>query len=636
MKKKRLFSIVGGILAGILLFGCSKDEPNTPLPSAKQITAFTFKAGAQNPQFTEPVTGKIDETNKTIQVVVPEGVDLTDLTPTITISKTAIGIEPASGVSQNFNSPVKYTVTAADKSTAVYTVTVTATNKPVLNSFKMDDVPAVITDETIYCSVDINNINQTTHTLSIEGESIETITIGGTEVPEMNGSFTFQTFNAAQTYPIVVSNKLGETKEYTLVLTGLPIVVIQIEGGVNAIPDDPKAPCGFTLIDPQGRTKRLETDTEGSVYYTNTAGIERRGAYSQRFDKKSYSVEMQDDLGEEVDASFFGLRFDGDWILDAMWVDHARMRNRLCTDIWNTMNRPYHFDEEPEAVNGTRGYFVEVIINDEYRGLYCMTEKIDRKQLKVKKDVENGGVVFKGDQFTATTLFQYAEAPFDNNADTWCGFEAEHPAEPGHMRWETIEELVKFVSPIDNPDDNLFATQLNDHLDMQNVIDYLIFVNATCSHDNFGKNIFWSIYSTKKDKRFFCTPWDMDGSFGRNSDSGIMENHIFMGFGLPNQPAYNETELYKRLYQVNPDNFKEKLKTRWNTLKTAQLAPATVAAQINEYKELFLKSGAYEREMNRWSEDSEFRCTPIEEEAQYMIDWYGRHFNELDAYLNSL
>ena len=633
MKKKMLLCSL--MLIGLSFFGCS-EKSDPPLPSAKQINAFVFKAGALNPELTSSVNGKIDENAKTVQVVVPEGIDLSALTPTISISPTATGIEPASGVPQNFNVPVKYTVTAADGTTAVYTVTVIATDTPVLTSFKMDDIPAVIVGKTIYCPVRIDEIDRTTRTLSIEGGSIEKLTIDGTEATDLNGTFTFQAFDAARTYPIVLTNRLGETTEYTLVLTGLPVVLIQIEGGVEAIPDDPKAPCGFTLIDPQGRTKRLETDTEGNVYYANRAGIERRGAYSQRFDKKSYSIEMQDDAGEEVDASFFGLRFDGDWILDAMWVDHARMRNRLCTDIWNTMNRPYHFDQEPEAVNGTRGYFVEVIINDEYRGLYCMTEKIDRKQLKVKKDVETGGVVFKGDQFSATTLFERAEGPIDNNADTWYGFEAEHPAEPGNMRWETIEELVKFVSSTDNPDDVLFAEQLNDHLDMGNVIDYLIFVNATCSHDNFGKNIFWSIYNTKKDKRFFCTPWDMDGSFGRNSDSGLLENHTFMGFGLPGQPAYNETELYKRLYRVNPDDFKTKLKTRWNELKTAQLAPATVAAQINAYKELFLKSGAYGREMNRWSEDSEFRCTPIEDEAQYMIDWYGRHYNALDSYINGL
>ena len=53
----------------------------------------------------------------------PDGTDVTALIPTIAITGTSV--IPASGVAQNFTSPVDYMVTAADSSTQVYVVAVT-------------------------------------------------------------------------------------------------------------------------------------------------------------------------------------------------------------------------------------------------------------------------------------------------------------------------------------------------------------------------------------------------------------------------------------------------------------------------------------------------------------------------------
>lgn len=83
----------------------------TPIPSTKDITSFNFSEGA----------GVITGTN--IAVTVPFGTVITTLVPSITI--TGVSVNPASGVTQNFTNPVQYTVTAANGSTQIYTVTVT-------------------------------------------------------------------------------------------------------------------------------------------------------------------------------------------------------------------------------------------------------------------------------------------------------------------------------------------------------------------------------------------------------------------------------------------------------------------------------------------------------------------------------
>lgn len=89
--------------------------------SEKAITAFSFADPA--------AVGSIDTAAKAVSVLVPRGTDLTALIATFTTTGAKVSVgstEQTSGVTaNNFTSPVAYTVTAEDNSTATYTVTVT-------------------------------------------------------------------------------------------------------------------------------------------------------------------------------------------------------------------------------------------------------------------------------------------------------------------------------------------------------------------------------------------------------------------------------------------------------------------------------------------------------------------------------
>jgi len=116
-----LLMLTALLLTGIM--GCNGNGTTpAPLSSEKAITAFTLNGAL--------VT--IDETGKALQVKMPFGTDVTSLTPAITHS--GAGISPVSGVARNFSSPVTYTVTAADGSTATYTVTVSVPSRGLLKT----------------------------------------------------------------------------------------------------------------------------------------------------------------------------------------------------------------------------------------------------------------------------------------------------------------------------------------------------------------------------------------------------------------------------------------------------------------------------------------------------------------------
>ena len=85
--------------------------------SEKSITAFTFSGLGSG------VSQVVDSANHTVTLVVPNGTDVTKLTPDISVSGSAT-ISPDSGVVQDFTKPIVYTITAQDGSTQDYTVTV--------------------------------------------------------------------------------------------------------------------------------------------------------------------------------------------------------------------------------------------------------------------------------------------------------------------------------------------------------------------------------------------------------------------------------------------------------------------------------------------------------------------------------
>jgi len=95
----------------------------------------------------------IDNTAKTVKVVMPKGTDLTSLAPSVTISDKAT-VVPATGAVVDFSKgAVSYTVTAEDKSTSVYSVTVVdevvLSNESLIKSFTIaNQVGETVIDNT--------------------------------------------------------------------------------------------------------------------------------------------------------------------------------------------------------------------------------------------------------------------------------------------------------------------------------------------------------------------------------------------------------------------------------------------------------------------------------------------------------
>ena len=353
-----------------------------------------------------------------------------------------------------------------------------------------------------------------------------------------------------------------------------------------------------------------------------------RGGASSRYVKKSFAVKLYDEYGEDLDANIFGIRAENSWILDAMAIDRTRMRNRVCFDVWNEMSHtPY--DTKYENRNGTMGVFVEVFINGDYHGLYCMTDKIDRKLLGLKKikmkddgEVSVRGVLYKGvswNGYTDIWLRSYSNA--DTSKDTWNGWELQYPGdEPSDNTWQPLMDLIDFCS--DSTPDNVFRQEYQNYFYTENLVDYAVFTMALHVGDNAYKNTFLSVVDISKGHRYLLSPWDMDQSLGGYWNGDYNETTASIN-------RYAHVAPFNRLAVKNMDGFRDMEACKWVEYYTTLFSCESIARRLDHYAELFTSSGAWKREHEKWNGNPVPLKECIADELEYVKDWYKKNYESL-------
>lgn len=492
-----------------------------------------------------------------------------------------------------------------------------------LKSIKIDDIPCIIDQETfqIYFPVDMDlSSPKLNHKIAFEGLGIEYLKIDGTDKKIYSGdNVIFDKFEAKTIIAFKAGNSLlDEEKATTLNITGLPIVSINAPQGIV---DDPKRPCDMIIIDPKGRTNG------NKVYYETHAGIEWRGSGALRYVKKAYGFKLWEDGTEtSKDASLLGLREDNNWILDAMWLDKARMRNRVLFDIWNEFSKPYYIASEPKAENGTHGYLVEVFLDGKYHGLYVLSDKLDRKQLKLKKE---GGYLYKLTGWSDECLLRGATSPYNNNSLVWNEVEMDYPDEIGKVEFRYYNNLIKFVTETSLEE---FSARFEEMIDMGSMVDHFIYTNLFYGYDNIGRNTYWAIYDVKKSEKMIPLIWDLDGTLGRTWDRQIEDPEGgFLIYSRHNGKSY---KIYKRILTDNPADIKSKIKARWAQIKNGALSPANMNSKLEHYGNQQLRSGAEQREINRWAGSEAYDFDNVMVEVAYIENWYAKRWVRMDQLIN--
>ena len=177
----------------------------------------------------------------------------------------------------------------------------------------------------------------------------------------------------------------------TLQESNLPVVVVNTNQDIRV---DARIVGHMGIIWNKGFEKNSVSEPYND--YDGRIAIEYRGHSSLGFPKKSYRLETQDQDGMNLNTRILDMPADDDWILYAPYSDKTLMRNFLVYTLAAEIN-----DYAP------RVRFCELIVNDEYKGVYVMTEKIKEHNDRVDiaeltaQDTEEpeitGGYLFRKD-----------------------------------------------------------------------------------------------------------------------------------------------------------------------------------------------------------------------------------------------
>ncbi|KQO21158.1 hypothetical protein ASF10_13615 [Flavobacterium sp. Leaf82] len=388
----------------------------------------------------------------------------------------------------------------------------------------------------------------------------------------------------------------ADNKLYVLYFTELPLITITTH---DLIVDDPYVLGNFRIV-----------ETNQNTVISNI-GIQYRGASSQFLPKKPFEIEFWNDVtGEEThDESLLGMHSDDGWNLQAMYNESLRFHSKTNNDLWRLIHKPYYLNSEPEAASGIEMKYAELFLNGEYRGIYCVGEKVNRKLLKLKKYNKNiKGELYKGDQWGESTLLN-SLLSYDNNQSLWGGYEYKHPKE--ETDWTNIYNFVDFVV---NETDSKFLSEYKTKFEINNAVDYFIFLNLLRATDNRGKNLYLAKYNNNSP--YFYVPWDLDGTFG-TIWNGQHEN-------ITNDLLSNG--LYDRLLNdCSAGGFREKLNLRWSELRNTLITHSSLMTMLTNNYNILKQNGVYERESMAWPD-----YNADETELDYISTWLTNRLAFLD------
>ncbi len=390
-----------------------------------------------------------------------------------------------------------------------------------------------------------------------------------------------------------------------------------------APPEDEDAPIGvyetfteLTLLDAKAQEHGYENG------FTSMARAHIRGRSSRKYPKNNYKIELlenKDGVLKERDETLLGMRLEGDWNLNGMYAEPTKVRDKVASDLWLAITA------DREAVGFSTGYrceYVEVIINSRYHGLYLLTERIDQKQLGLKK----GDYLYFSEGDTGKHYTQFLNLPLDDDDDTVAGYSLDFPKEMTDAvnEWEPFGELTKTIDAI-NPEN--FAKIAPTMIDVNSLADYEIFIQAAAARDNLIQNTFYVARQQEDGSlKFEFVPWDMDQTFGNRwigDHDPLLTGEDYHGMRDYDMRFWVSDKMKLR----NTGGYTDVLKARYAQLRETVLDTDTMIQMVKDANETIVDSGAYTRNKTRWPYGGYSIITDpledfIEERMQYVDSLY--------------
>ena len=383
--------------------------------------------------------------------------------------------------------------------------------------------------------------------------------------------------------PFLAWNREGGTcRKVYVVFTGLPVVKMETTADLDI----------DTVF--AGAVSFYEACGQEDWVLTSVFEAHERGQTTRAYPKKGYRVNLVDvtstGISRKNKQSVLGMRKSDSWIFYAIYSDGTKVRDKFNTELWARIGAE---DTPYDAYFGTKMKCVELVVNGEYRGLYGIFEPVDKTQLAITDEE----YLYKRTYGRALSQELFDSAGPDDYL-TVLGMEIKGKKGNGtSLDWKQLRQFIA----ITEEEDEEFAQDAQQLLDLDNVADIWIYLQFLYGEDNIYKNMFFAF---KKDTdgyqgyKLYLVPWDTDLTWGNvYVDS---KEELYVKWAPENADRYLEWPLLDRLIELDVGGIREKIKDRWTELRSGILSEESMNEIFIECTHQVQDSGAFTRDATRW------------------------------------
>lgn len=417
---------------------------------------------------------------------------------------------------------------------------------------------------------------------------------------------------------VLIDNTL--TAQVNLTSTNLPIVQIFTYG--QPIPVDTSIVCDMGIIyNGQGEINHI---TDPFNNYDGKISINKRGSTSLCYPKSSYRVETQDAEGQNLNVSLMDLPEENDWILYGPFGDKSLMRNVLIYELARKM-----------GWYAPRTRFCELILDNEYWGIYVLIEKIKRDNNRV--DISKLLPEYtSGSEITGGYLLQIDrwEGAGWHSSHNWNIYiEYIYPDDD-----EIVPEQESYIQNfIYHFEDSLFNlttlsnSTLVNTVDFDSFVDYIILNELSKNADAYRLSTYMHKDNDSVDGRLKMGPiWDYNLAFGNYCDFFAYRTD---GFIYNDTANWNYTPFwFNKLMSI--ELFQDKLRCHWEDLRTNILQENSIESIIDScYSFIYY---AQQRNFEKWDIlgfpvwPNYYYGETYEEEVEILKNWTFERLHWLD------
>jgi hypothetical protein len=362
--------------------------------------------------------------------------------------------------------------------------------------------------------------------------------------------------------------------------SNLPIVVVKTSNNqwFNDVTD---IVVNFGIIsNASGRNNATDPLNNFNGY----ANMHIRGSSSKNFEKQSYKIELTDNLGGlEINASLLGMPSESDWVLTAGYSDKTLMRNALSQKLFQDMG---HYSPRTELV--------ELIINNEYWGVYSLMEqpkrssgRVDIAKLEPTDNVfpdVTGGYIIQINRSDDAGWFSMYPGISVSNPPSKFYYQFNYPNAKSitPQQQNYIKNVMDSFEVVMNSPLNVYSDPkvgYRKYIDVHSFIDFLILNEFSKNPDAYKLSTYLYKQKIVRGGKIFAGPvWDYDIAW-HNCDYGnaFDENYWQLEQTNTTEPIPTWWESF-----MKDKAFQDELYCRWHTFRKTVLSNNAIMSYIDQ------------------------------------------------------